>query len=694
MDVFETCSIINEQINLGNEREARNQLIKLLSYLDEQQENYNPLINNFIRQLGLYPYLESDFSDWQDAYIYELYKTPVGNNEYPTLHREQAKVLKRLLDGDNLALSAPTSFGKSFIIDAFIEIRKPKNIVIIVPTIALMDETRRRLQKRFGNDYKIITTTDVELVDKNIIVLPQERAINYIDTIDYIDIFVVDEFYKADPSLDKERSPALLKAILKLGAKAKQKYFLAPNITDIKDNLFTKGMDFLSIDFNTVYLEKHDYYKNINKDINKKKECLLEILNNTNDKTLIYAGVFSQISAIAELLTDKIVQNETNQLLLDFESWLNINYSSTWNLTELVRRGIGIHTGRLHRSLSQIQIKLFEESQGLNTIISTSSIIEGVNTCAKNIVVWLSKNGRSNINNFTYKNIIGRGGRMFKHFIGNIYILASPPKEDITELQLDFPNELLDIDITDTSFSEYITEDQFKLADSYKTEMISYIGESDFEKLHKEQPFLSNNSNLIRRIAGEISHHSNTWENIVFLNSSDPEKWTSFLYKAVSFTSGIGAEYTKVVNFIKLLTKNWEYSIPELLSEMEIIDVGIDDFFNLERNVTYKLSSIFNDINILQKNILKTNNDISPFITRLSYAFLPPLVYQLEEYGLPRMISKKIHNEGIINFLDSELKIHDCLDKFRELKMQYLIEKIKSFDSFDKYIIKYFYDGI
>ncbi|ORF30771.1 hypothetical protein BGI10_07010, partial [Snodgrassella alvi] len=84
----------------------------------------------------------------------------------------------------------------------------------------------------------------------------------------------------------------------------------------------------------------------------------------------------------------------------------------------------------------------------------------------------------------------------------------------------------------------------------------------------------------------------------------------------------------------------------------------------------------------------------SPFITKLSYAFLPPLVYQLEEYGLPRMISKKIHNEGIINFLDSELKIHDCLDKFRELEMQYLIEKIKSFDSFDKYIIKYFYDGI
>ena len=44
----------------------------------------------------------------------------------------------------NIAVSAPTSFGKSFVIDAFIKIRKPKNVIIIVPTIALTDETRRR----------------------------------------------------------------------------------------------------------------------------------------------------------------------------------------------------------------------------------------------------------------------------------------------------------------------------------------------------------------------------------------------------------------------------------------------------------------------------------------------------------------------------------------------------------------------
>jgi reverse gyrase len=50
------------------------------------------------------------------------------------------------MSGKNLAIIAPTSFGKSFIIDAFIALKQPKNTAIIVPTIALTDETRRRLQ--------------------------------------------------------------------------------------------------------------------------------------------------------------------------------------------------------------------------------------------------------------------------------------------------------------------------------------------------------------------------------------------------------------------------------------------------------------------------------------------------------------------------------------------------------------------
>ncbi|MBF4269431.1 hypothetical protein EAY71_21425, partial [Vibrio anguillarum] len=102
----------------------------------------------------------------------------------------------------------------------------------------------------------------------------------------------------------------------------------------------------------------------------------------------------------------------------------------------------------MHRSLTQIQVRLFEEPEGLTNLVSTSSIIEGVNTSAENVIIWKNKNGKSKLNDFTYKNIIGRGGRMFKHFIGQIYILDKPPQAGDTQLTLDLPEELAgDVDL-------------------------------------------------------------------------------------------------------------------------------------------------------------------------------------------------------------------------------------------------------
>jgi hypothetical protein len=95
----------------------------------------------------------------------------------------------------------------------------------------------------------------------------------------------------------------------------------------------------------------------------------------------------------------------------------------------------------------------------------------------------------------------------------------------------------------------------------------------------------------------------------------------------------------------------------------------------------------------LQKEILDNGTDVSPFISRVSHAFLPSVVYQLEEYGLPRMISRKLHQNGIIDFLDENLNIHNAIEIFHKIGN----ENIKSFefiDKFDEYIIDYFYDGI
>lgn len=183
MDIFSECQNINELLSTQQESEARNKLIQLLDYLNAQNITYSPLINHLIREIGLYPYLQPNTSNWQDKFVYQAFKVNTGDNHPITLHREQSSLLKYLLSGESIAVSAPTSFGKSFVIDAFISIKKPNNVVLIVPTIALTDETRRRLYKKFSSEYKIITTPEVSLSSKNILIFPQERAISYIHKI-------------------------------------------------------------------------------------------------------------------------------------------------------------------------------------------------------------------------------------------------------------------------------------------------------------------------------------------------------------------------------------------------------------------------------------------------------------------------------------------------------------------------------
>src|SRR3990167_3167583 len=459
MDIFDECAAINHLLQDDDGIEARNRLIRLLDTLGREKQAYDPLLNHLIRESGLYPYLEPETSSWQDRFVFESFKVDIGQDAPVTLHREQSLVLKHLLDGDNLAVSAPTSFGKSLIIDAYIAIKKPKNILILVPTIALTDETRRRLSKKFSAEYKIVTTSEVELGEKNILIFPQERAIHYCDKLEQLDLLVVDEFYKASRAFDKERSPALLKAMLKLGEKAAQKYYLAPNISELNDNPFTKDMLFLRMDFNTVFLEKHELYKDINKDVQKKNEALLQILGKQKAKTLIYAGTYSNVDSVATLLIEN-TDREQSKLLSDFSAWLASNYHPNWKLTALVKRGVGIHTGQLHRSLSQIQVRLFEEvNGGLQTLISTTSIIEGVNTSAENVIVWSNKKAQLKLDDFTYRNIIGRGGRMFRHFVGNIYILEEPPSPVEIQLELTFPDELL-ADVDDEKYKKELTKEQ------------------------------------------------------------------------------------------------------------------------------------------------------------------------------------------------------------------------------------------
>lgn len=609
------------------------------------------------------------------------------------LHTAQSQVLKKLLEGKSVAVSAPTSFGKSFVIDAFIAIKQPINVVILVPTVALADETRRRICRKFSHQYKIITTTDVELAEKNILVFPQERAFAYIDKLPSIDILIVDEFYKASTNFDLERSSTLLSSMVELGKKAKQRYYLAPNIHEIEENVFTEGMTFLRMDFKTVVTHAWRLYKSRPKNEDKqsfKTRKLIELINTGIGKALIYTGTYKGIEEVTTIL-NRNLYNKDSELLANFSDWLECNYGEKYILKDLVKHGIGIHNGQLHRSLSQIQIKLFEEQNGLDYLVSTSSIIEGVNTQAESVVLWSNKNGAHKIDYFTFRNIIGRAGRMFRYFVGRVYMLEEPPSQENTKLRLEFPDDVVKkLDGNDPGIK--LNNEQYVKIQRYQDEMIELLGTDIWHRIERIPQIRSCKPSMLKIIAEKLKTDSNWPTNCDALQNNNTWEWRDALGDIIEILEYHRKGHLRY--YACACSNGWKMTIKELYNTVKDYGITYEDIFTFERYVSFNLSSIIAVINIIRQELYPNSSNIANFVYKASNAFLPKIVFQLEEYGLPRMISKKIQNAGLINLEDDSKEITIVIQEFNTIGIEYLEQKIPNLHSFDKYILKHFMNGI
>lgn len=719
-DLFNECKKINSLFNEGKDNEAREKVINLLDFIQSNNINLKeePIGNtqfftHLIRKSGIYPYLEKYIKTaiFEDKLVYSLFNLNI-NNEDVILHREQLKVLNLLLKGENIVLSAPTSFGKSYIIDALISIKKPQNVLIIVPTIALLDETRRRIYSKFKSDYNIITTSKQYIDNNNIFILTQERALSYIQEVRFpLNLFIVDEFYKiADNS---GRASILQKIISHFMYISEQKYFLCPYIDDINENPFVKKDSFLKLDFNTVIVKeykKFQYYgyKNI-KLIN-----LLKLIK--NNKNIIYTNSINSVNKLSSFLINKNITtndnlgNNENNLLNSLLDWLKNNYTDKWYLYDLIKKGIGIHNGQIHRCLTQIQLKLYNDTKIINTIIATSSLIEGVNTQAKNIILYSNLIARDKIDRFTYNNIKGRSGRMFKYYTGNIYLLEEPPEKKQYKLNIKI-NDTMILDINDNNeiLNENIDEEQREEINKFKEAMIDKIGTDSFHNIVASNELKNSRENILK-ITENLLNDKEKNENklIEELEPFTTDKWR----KDFNIIFNILKKYTEKCNIkislnnkknnkleiiaksVNIIEYNWVLTISEIVKELEKINLSIENYFRIEDIISFEIYNLFSDINILQKSILLDKAlDLSKFVQNLQNVFLPPHVYTLEEFGLPRMLSKTIDKFNIIKFdFNDNGDINKILKEFKKNK-----DKIKGlFDenSFDYYILKYFYDGI
>lgn len=429
-DAFFLLKSVSSHLNSNSEYLLQEVVLRIIEK-KQQFAEYPDIVNDFARRIGLFPYLDPTELNLADKIAYEFHKPEGIGQDNIVFHSAQAKVYLEILEGRNVILSAPTSFGKSLIIDAVIGSGRYQNIVIVLPTIALIDETRKRLSK-FREQFKIITHSTQEIQAANIFVLTQERVMEIVkDT--PVDFFVIDEFYKIQPTpSDKERSIILNQAFYKLLKKGGQFYLLGPNIENVNMAVFPENLNvsFIKTDYKTVITEKINVRVH-----NTDEQALLDLCVKLKDPTLIYCASPRSANKVARLLFTSGFFERTS-INDDAAEWLKEEYHENWYLPKALQFGIGIHHGKIPRAISQYAVKAFNEGK-LNFLICTSTLIEGVNTKAKNVIIYDNKIARDKFDFFTFNNICGRSGRMFQHFIGKVYMFHEPPVEELP--LVDFP---------------------------------------------------------------------------------------------------------------------------------------------------------------------------------------------------------------------------------------------------------------
>ena len=476
-------------------------VLRLLARIKDFQ-GMESMIYSLVRQVGLFPYLEEENLSLKDTIAYEVHR-PSGFKENIVFHHAQAEVYYTLLRGENVVLSAPTSFGKSLIIDSIIASQKHSNIFIIVPTIALIDETRKRLSK-FKDLYKIITHPNQSFSQHNIFILTQERAIEIIPDVN-VDFFVIDEFYKLSPQkTDEERCHILNQVFYMLVKKDAQFYLLGPNIEQVTNSLLDNvKFKFIKTDYKTVVSERH--LVNL-KDGETPIEQLIELSSSLEDPTLIFCQSPASANKVAKAFCDsnKFERTDENKDLAD---WLRSNYHSQWILPDCLEYGIGIHHGKIPRAIAQKCIRLFNEGK-IRYLICTSTLIEGVNTKAKNVIVYDNKIAKTKFDYFTFNNICGRSGRMFSHFIGHIYLFHEPPAPELPLVDFpiftqtdDAPEKLLiNVDVADLNESSKRKLKKYFEQDVLSQETLKKNSYIDLDKQLELASFIQSKLNRIHNL--------------------------------------------------------------------------------------------------------------------------------------------------------------------------------------------------
>lgn len=529
--------IVNAINEYDGSLESANKLKNLVCYISDNSDYVNdPLYRTVLfeaaQKMRMFGYIKGankisldevstgGLYDIKNQAIQNLYTSKVYSNNL--LDKKQKEIVDEFmsLKKKRLLVSAPTSFGKTFLLREIIYLNQNKynNILLVFPTIALLNENTENIKKLITDkdlNYNIVNNvySSVDVNSRNIFILTPERTLKLLsdhETLN-IDFFFFDEVYKIDDdfSTDEDtlekastenrkkdtgnRAKAFRIALYLLSKNVDEYYIAGPylNLTSVKSGLQiyieTNEITIKQIDFEPTIrieidawkkkaVEHHPlngervikFYDNSQKlgTLEKVIDIAAYLQKNGLGQAIFYCANPSYSMRYAESIIKSLPINR--KVIEKHKNFINhlknrygvkyrlqdreINTSDYWNFIHILSSGYGVHHGKFPKYIQKEILNMFNVGD-IEYLFCTSTIIEGVNTNAKNVIIINSSVGNKPLTSFALKNIKGRAGRYYHHFVGRIFYTSKKQRdiEQQEDSKLNFSTfdkiPILDVDL-------------------------------------------------------------------------------------------------------------------------------------------------------------------------------------------------------------------------------------------------------
>ncbi len=226
----------------------------------------------------------------------------------------------------------------------------------------------------------------------------------------------------------------------------------------------------------------------------------VRILNKISDeeRTLVY---FANASDIPKFV-NKLDENEfdvysAGEQVVTFISWLSEEIHPEWYVVKAMNKGYLVHSGDLQLGIRNMELDIFEQDEEpFNTMLCTSTLLEGVNTSTENIIITKPARSYTNISSndfeaFDFFNLVGRSGRLFKTNLGRAYYIKAPNdksyiiEDAVKSIEFEITSENIDVKIQKSTCTDEEYLNFLKVLNCSQEEYLSVIGYSSFYKVKK-----------------------------------------------------------------------------------------------------------------------------------------------------------------------------------------------------------------